>query len=244
MVRDGVVELSGRSVPYVVVRSERAKYVRLRIGSEPRVEVIVPRRARQPDVPAMLRASEEWVLRHLQRVERAVSETQSLAAGGVLPFLGTDRTLVIQAGWPAFVGLLEDGVSLHVRLPEPSDAGVHAALLSWYRVQARQELTHSAEVHGGRMGVSYTRLTVRDQRTRWGSCSSSGALAFNWRLIMAPRDVLEYVVVHELAHLREMGHTGRFWELVAMHCPEYRAHRRWLKENGLRLTVALSRRSS
>ena len=82
------------------------------------------------------------------------------------------------------------------------------------------------------MGVDYGRITVRDQRTRWGSCSAKGNLNFNWRLILAPGEVLDYVVVHELAHRREMNHSKRFWSLVEMVLPDYERRRRWLKENG------------
>ena len=81
------------------------------------------------------------------------------------------------------------------------------------------------------LGVRYTRLSIRDQRTRWGSCSRSGALSFNWRLLLAPEQVLDYVIWHEVCHLRVMDHSPRFWSLVADHCPDYRDHVSWLKRN-------------
>lgn len=82
------------------------------------------------------------------------------------------------------------------------------------------------------MGVSYGRITIRDQKTRWGSCSGKGNLNFNWRLILAPEEVLDYVVVHELAHRREMNHSPRFWAQVAAVLPDYQKRRQWLKQNG------------
>lgn len=86
-------------------------------------------------------------------------------------------------------------------------------------------------------GGSYERITIRDQKTRWGSCSAKGTLSFNWRLMLAPPAVLDYVVVHELCHLTHMDHSPAFWALVEQVCPDYRAHRKWLKEHGRELVL-------
>lgn len=104
-----------------------------------------------------------------------------------------------------------------------------------HRELARQVLRRRAEYYAGQMQVSYGRIAVKDQKTRWGSCSSKGNLNFNWRLILAPEEVLDYVVVHELAHRREMNHSQQFWQLVESVLPDYRQRKRWLKENGDRL---------
>ena len=100
-----------------------------------------------------------------------------------------------------------------------------------YQIAAGQALQERTAFFAEIMGVDYGRITVRDQRTRWGSCSAKGNLNFNWRLILAPGEVLDYVVVHELAHRREMNHSKRFWSLVEMVLPDYERRRRWLKEN-------------
>ena len=92
------------------------------------------------------------------------------------------------------------------------------------------------------LGTSYTTLTIRNQRTRWGSCSSSGAMSFNWRLLLAPEPVLDYVVWHEACHLRVMDHSPRFWALVRAHCPDYEEHRRWLRPRGLHWCSSAGRR--
>lgn len=86
-------------------------------------------------------------------------------------------------------------------------------------------------------GGNYQRITIRDQKTRWGSCSANGTLSFNWRLMLAPPAVLDYVVVHELCHLTHMNHSKAFWALVESACPEYRTHRKWLKEHGQTLVL-------
>lgn len=100
------------------------------------------------------------------------------------------------------------------------------------RRAARELVTMLAEEEAEELGVAYTRIEIRDQRTRWGSCSARGTLSFNWRLVLAPYDVLDYVVVHELCHLREPNHSRRFWQLVETRRPGWRVHRDWLHQHG------------
>lgn len=106
------------------------------------------------------------------------------------------------------------------------------SLDAWYREQAREEITRVVEHEAKKLGVTYTRLSIRDQRTRWGSCTRAGALSFNWRLILAPSAVLSYVVVHELCHRIRHDHSPEFWALVEQVRPTYREERAWLHEHG------------
>jgi predicted metal-dependent hydrolase len=103
------------------------------------------------------------------------------------------------------------------------------------RRQARARVTDVAEREAVRLGVTYERIAIRDQRTRWGSCSTRGTLSFNWRLVLAPPAVLEYVVVHELCHLREPSHSPRFWALVEAARPGFETERAWLRRHGWEL---------
>jgi predicted metal-dependent hydrolase len=100
------------------------------------------------------------------------------------------------------------------------------------RREAHARISLIAQSEAAALGVSYSRLTVRDQRSRWGSCSSRGALNFNWRLVLAPHDVLDYVVVHEICHLAELNHGPRFWRLVERRRPDYGDSKRWLDDHG------------
>lgn len=101
-----------------------------------------------------------------------------------------------------------------------------------YRNQARNVFEQKVAYYARLMNVTYGRIAIRDQKTRWGSCSSEGNLNFNWRLIMAPAGVLDYVVIHELAHRKEMNHSKAFWSVVEQIMPDYKKYRNWLKENG------------
>ncbi|MEM8685964.1 MAG: SprT family zinc-dependent metalloprotease [Pseudomonadota bacterium] len=105
-------------------------------------------------------------------------------------------------------------------------------LKDWLKAQARADLSAASERYAAAMGLRYSRLSIRDQSSRWGSCSSTGALSYSWRLVMAPPDVLDYVAAHEVAHLAEMNHGPAFWALVKQHCPHTKTAKHWLKQNG------------
>jgi predicted metal-dependent hydrolase len=109
---------------------------------------------------------------------------------------------------------------------------VRAALERWYRRRAREEVTPRLDAACARAGTSYERLQIRGQRTRWASCSSTGAMSFNWRLLLAPAEILDYVVEHEVAHLEVLDHSRRFWDLLASRCPDWRQREAWLRRHG------------
>lgn len=109
-----------------------------------------------------------------------------------------------------------------------------------YRAEARKLIEEQLDKLSARLEVNCNRITIRGQKTRWGSCSQKGRLNFNWRLIMAPKPVIDYIVIHELAHLKEMNHSKKFWGLVAQHCPRWREHKKWLKDNECGLLTRLS----
>jgi predicted metal-dependent hydrolase len=121
---------------------------------------------------------------------------------------------------------------LHVAVGEPGRPPLRDALERWYRRAAHAEIAPRLDAATARAGTAYSRLTIRGQRTRWASCSDGGAMSFNWRLLLAPAPVLDYVVEHEVAHLEVMGHSRRFWALVERRCPDYREHERWLRRYG------------
>ena len=131
------------------------------------------------------------------------------------------------------LGLQRPGVAWLGGQPVPAPAGDAEA---WYRSQARRRLTVIAEQQGERLDLTgWSRIRIGDQRSRWGSCSSRGTLSFSWRLVMAPSWVAEYVVVHELCHLRHMDHSPRFWRLLDGAFPHRRRAQRWLRLHGAEL---------
>ena len=147
----------------------------------------------------------------------------------------------------AFVRGKEDWVLKHLEQAqanlEKRQASAHPPLSTADRTRyikiARDIFTRKVEYYARIMGVSYGRISIREQKTRWGSCSSKGNLNFNWRLILAPEEVLDYVVVHELAHCREMNHSKAFYAVIESVLPDYRRAQRWLRENGQSLWYAV-----
>ncbi len=137
-----------------------------------------------------------------------------------------DRVLAAQRGWVA-----------RQRRRQVPRLGLRSEQVSESegRIAARELVSSLVDEQAERIGVQVRRIRIGDQRTLWGSCSPSGTLSFNWRLVLAPLDVLEYVVVHELCHLRVPNHSPRFWTLVERHRPRWREERRWLRDYGAEL---------
>jgi predicted metal-dependent hydrolase len=172
---------------------------------------------------AFLREKELWLQNRLARVPAAVP----FADGAVIPFFGEDH--VIRHRPDTRGGVWQEGGALHVT---GDPAHLPRRLRDWLKAQARQTLSAQARAMADRVGRPVTRVSVRDTRSRWGSCTAAGALSFSWRLVFAPRTVFDYVVAHEVAHLVELNHGPRFWRLVAELCPDMDKSRRWLRRHG------------
>ena len=209
-------------IPYRIRRSHRARRVRVNVDPRDGVEVVLPPRAGERDAAAAMAELRPWVERRLRALAQAAGE---LGLGdGKVPYLGERLELVAQ---PGRTRVARSGERLLVPAGDPSDP-----LERWYRRRARVEIAPRLDAACDRAGLRHAGLTIRGQRTRWASCSPSGAMSFNWRLLLAPAPVLEAVVWHEVCHLRVADHSRRFWALLERHCPDYRAHQRWLRRYG------------
>jgi predicted metal-dependent hydrolase len=220
-------------IDYPIRRSDRARRARINVSAEG-VEVVVPRRMALRQVVPFVEEKRPWIERTLRRLREAEeSAAVRLVDGGSAPYLGRLLTLSIRVEpgrVRSFVSMRGDVLDVFVG-SAGADA-VRAALEAWYRRRARIEVAPRLDAACARAGVSYTRLSIRAQRTRWASCSSTGAMSFNWRLLLAPPEILDYVVEHEVAHLEVLDHSGRFWRLLGSRVPAYREHERWLRRNG------------
>ncbi len=221
------------TIPYRIRRSERARHARITVEPD-KVEVVVPRRFPMRDVGPFVEEKRPWIERTLRRFEAARERAGvRLEDGGYVPYLGRLLELRVRVERGRVrAHVKRHGGELYVAVGSEDPAAVRAALESWYRRRARTEISERLDAATRRAGARYTRLSIRGQRTRWASCSSTGAMSFNWRLLLAPAEVLDYVVEHEVAHLEVMGHSGRFWRLLGERCPRYREHERWLRRNG------------
>ena len=203
-------------------RSARAKRLSLRVSRlDGKVTLTLPPRAPEREAMAFLYAREGWLRKHIDDIAPDVP----VRIGGHLPFRG--QALAITAA-DVKRATLRDGALL-----VPDDpALVGRRVQAFVKLQARDALAAASDHYASYVGRSYNRLSLRDTRSRWGSCSSKGVLMYSWRLIMAPPDVLNYVAAHEVAHLVEMNHSAAFWNVVAELMPDYDVHRRWLRQEG------------
>jgi predicted metal-dependent hydrolase len=215
-------------IEYRVRRSDRAKRVRITVDHVGGIEVVLPKRAPEREAMAAIRELRPWIERRVAEAARARAAVA--ARGPSVPYLGQLLRLIPEPG----------RIRVHRRGPEllvPDGPARVRALERWYRRAAHSEIAPRLDRACEHIGESYSRLTIRGQRTRWASCSASGTMSFNWRLLLAPEPVLEYVIWHEVCHLRVMNHSSRFWALVATRIPDYRAQARWLRENGATLVL-------
>jgi len=213
---------------YRVRRSDRARRVRVRVDPAHGVEVVLPRRAAEREAAAAIRELGPWIERRMAELAR--TRAAVAARGASVPYLGETLLLVFEPG----------RTRAHRRaatLLVPGAGDHRPALERWFRRQARAEIAPRLDAATAAAGTHYSGLTIRGQRTRWASCSASGAMSFNWRLLLAPAPVLDYVVWHEVCHLEVMDHSPRFWELLAGRCPDYRAHAGWLRRHGATLVL-------
>jgi predicted metal-dependent hydrolase len=214
---------------FTVRRSARARRIRVSVDAHAGVEVVLPQRAPQREAAAAVAELRPWIERRLAAV--AAAQARLAAPPGTVPYLGATLELRPE---PGRTRAHRRGDALLVPEREPL-----AAVERWYRRAARAELAPRLDAACAAIGRSYSRLTVRNQRTRWGSCSSTGALSFNWRLLLAPDAVLDYVVWHEACHLAVHDHSCRFWALLERHLPDFREPQRWLRDNGSALVLSL-----
>lgn len=228
------IVLAGRTVPYTLTVSERARHPRLIIAPGMGLRVVAPRGYDGSRLLDFVHRHQRWILTHLDRLAALPAPPDAAAPlPEALTILGTRYALRVRTA--ADTTVARQGAALTVSAPDMP--GARAALAGWVREQARTAIAARVAKWAAAMAVTYGRIAIRDQRTRWGSCSRAGNLNFNWRLALAPPAVLDYVVVHELAHRVELNHSARFWAVVARHCPDFAAQRAWLRAHGASLHI-------
>ncbi|MFE3836868.1 M48 family metallopeptidase [Pseudogemmobacter sonorensis] len=203
-------------------RSARARRFSLRVSRlDGKVTLTLPGRARESEALAFLASHEGWLRDTLAAMPE--SRQSAIGFGTILPVEG--RALRIEPAMGRAVRVAEGRLLVPGDQPGPKVA-------AFLKVLARDRLARASTRHAASAGRAYTRLTLRDTRSRWGSCTESGALMYSWRLVMAPPEVLDYVAAHEVAHLIEMNHSPAFWAVVTRLCPDWKRHRGWLRNQG------------
>ncbi len=211
-------------------RHPRARNLTLRVNAATRkIVATIPKRASRREAAGLILAHYAWITERLLKAPQVMA----FIDGTEIPFRGRPHRICFRAQTRGrgVVAQIEGetGSELHVAgRPEYCPR----RLKDWLVRTAKTDLEERTKRHASTLGVTYRRISVRDQSSRWGSCSSTGTLSFSWRLILAPPEILDYVAAHEVAHLKEMNHSPAFWSIVSELCPDFKAAEHWLTNEG------------
>ncbi|MDR3599160.1 MAG: SprT family zinc-dependent metalloprotease [Desulfosporosinus sp.] len=231
-------------ISYSIRRSFRAKYLKLSVGIDG-VRVVAPVSMDDSEIISFVENKRDWIVTkyeyHIQRLAQIEAERE-FVSGEKLLFMGKDYSLKVIEDEGRFTRInLTDSqflvfINKHIPLEKRREA-IRRKLEQWYISQAKTIIRERLEPFSDDIGVRLNEVRFKNQKTRWGSCSQKGNLNFNWKLVMAPMYIIDYVVVHELCHFIQMNHSKEFWQQVGNRIPDYKERRKWLKENGIKLNL-------
>ena len=217
---------------YKLVRAKR-RTIALILERDGSLTVRAPKRATLQDIHGFIQEKEKWIERSREKLKAIVTlPRKEFVDGETFLFLGKEYELRLVPSQRQTLHF-NSGFTLKASARPRGEA----VFTKWYKAQAStvftERVTHYANLHG----FSPKQVKVTSAKTRWGSCSANGTINFTWRLVMAPLEVIDYVVIHELVHLRIKNHSQKFWHAVEQLCPQYKSHRKWLREHGEKLNL-------
>lgn len=225
-----VVEIDGAAVTVTVRVNARARSYRLSLPHSGGPVLTLPPHGKWVEAEAFLLRHHNWLAARIKRAPQATS----FADGGMVPLRGVDHRIIGTGKLRGRVERAEDDGQMVLLVPGDL-AHQGRRLTDWLKDEAHADLSERSAWHAARLGVSVKTIKMRSQASRWGSCSSSGTINYNWRLVLAPPFVLDYVAAHEVAHLVEMNHSAAFWATVKRTLPDMEHGRAWLKAHGRQL---------
>jgi predicted metal-dependent hydrolase len=224
--------VEGRQIPCRVTPHATARKVWFRFKGDGILRITVPRGLPLPELMDIIKKNTLWIQEHYS-LSKPIPVAEGITDGAPLTYRGQKLTLRLEEGPEGTVTIKKTAQHLHFQGdPTLTPAAITAVLTHWYREEARRVLTEKTLVFAALMKLTFQKLFIKDQKTRWGSCSGKGNINYNFRLVMAPEEIMDYVVVHELCHLAHPNHSQEFWQMVGRYCPQYKEARKWLKDNG------------
>ena len=220
---------------FQLIRSKRRrKTISLHIKEDGRVVIYVPYHTPKGEIEGFIKEKESWVIKKISEKGRSIKETEKAFITGE-KFLYLGESYPLEIGDTHYRGLplkLSFGKFIldKDRLEEARDLFIH-----WYKREAKEKIEGRLHYFSNRLQLFPKGLKITSAKYRWGSCSRDSRLSFSWKIIMAPLSIIDYVLIHELVHIKEKNHSKRFWTYLETILPDYRKHRFWLKENGYRL---------
>lgn len=238
------LKIGATLISYSIRKSHRAKYVRLSIGADG-LHVVAPYSMDDSVISSIIEKNQKWIIKKLESRNQRLTQippVREFVSGEKLLFMDNSYPLKVLEHKGRYTNVeLTDGqfvVAINADLSiEKRREEIKRKLEQWYISRAKELFTKRLELFSNKIGVKVNTVRVKNQKTRWGSCSQKGNLNFNWKLIMAPRFIFDYVVVHELCHIKQMNHSKEFWLLVENQISDYKEMRKWLKDNGNTLNL-------
>lgn len=214
------INLNQKEINYTLHLSNKAKYLRLQINSNDELEVIIPKRYRHEKAEHFILQKKNWILKHLREKPRAA-------------FYFFGKEIKVQINYDLFVKkpqIIYSNKKLIANTPAGYSFTQDEVYNLWLRHKAKIYIPKRVQELSKYTGFNYKKITIRSQKTRWGSCSANGRLSFNYRLLRFSEKVVDYVIIHELCHLQELNHSKKFWKLVEGFCPDYKSLKRELRK--------------
>ncbi|MGA9777265.1 MAG: SprT family zinc-dependent metalloprotease [Verrucomicrobiia bacterium] len=221
------LEVHGRPIPLAVIRNNRARRYLLRLRSDGSARLTIPHRGSVIEGRRFAERNTEWLGRQLARLQANPVKPKQWIIGTEILFRG--ELVRLEAGTNGETGTVQFGTE-RIKVPDVNGDLRSRVMKHLWKLAAAElppKVFELARTHQ----LKVQRITVRNQRSRWGSCSRRGTISLNWKLIQAPPFVRDYIILHELMHLRQMNHSARFWREVESVCPEYKTAEEWLKQN-------------
>jgi len=215
------IQLSEMTIPYVLKHSKKARYLRMQISNNGELEVVLPRGFQVIDAEKFIYKKLDWIKKHL---------SQNRQSRNKISLLGRD--IKVTQNYDLFIKnhkVKFGNDHLIIISPSGSKISIEEAFENWLRKLAKKSLVERVHRIANSLGFKIGRISIRGQKTRWGSCSTAGNLSFNYNLLSFRKEVIDYVIIHELCHLKEMNHSQKFWKLVERFCPNYKYLRKELK---------------
>lgn len=228
-------------VEVVVRRDRRARHVRIQVEPDGEVRASIPWRFRLSELEEIVRERAAWLVTSVTAARLTAQSTRiDLHGGDPVRLLGQWHATELRSVRRR-PGCRFEGERLVIATRAHDDP--YDVLEKWYRQQARDTIAERVAHFAEQFGLRYGALSIRDQRTRWGSCSQEGNLNFNWRLVLAPLWVMDAIVVHELCHIDVLDHSERFWSLLEQRYPRHAEAQEWLRRHGPALSISRARRA-
>lgn len=232
-----MITLANHPLTYHLIYQKNRKNLQLKILSSTHLEIIAPNKFPKSDIKQILEDKSNWIIKkilHLAAI-KANPANKSIAHGAAVLYLGRTHTLHFTKSLthPNTIHLHDQNIFINFLSEDTTPA--KSLLKQWYINEARLLLVSKTSLWANIINVHPQRITIKEQKTRWGSCSSKCNINYNWRIIMAPPEVIDYLVIHELCHLRVPNHSSLFWQEVSKFSPKFKEYRKWLKNNGVML---------